>query len=548
MNTKVVPLGALAALAMAVNAAAPAAADPANPSPRARAAPAAFPLVALPPGYRIEKVVGGLTYPTSLAWDGRGRLRVLEAGGQFLDEPPPARLLRISRGRARIVARLTEGDRRQGRRAPSSCAEGPCESRRARGAARPGTGVAASAVGLAYHRDAFYFTHRDAQTRTGAVSRVNPRTGQVTRVFDGILDSQSEHQVNDIKVGPDGRMYVASGPGGNSAVMGLDNAPFIERSPGVHATACRDIVLTGQNFRTPDFRTRNPTVQVLTGAFQPFGRATRPGQRVEGRSRCGGAILSFDPDNPRATLRPFADGLRNVIGITFNRRGEMFAAVNGYDVRGSRPVNDVAEPTYRLQRGHWYGFPDFSAALDPLALPQFDSPDPLQAPQFIGRRMLPMPRRLLPVIDLAASGLRAPDKRLVAGLHENGTSPSMLDVAPDSFGFGGQLFVAEWGDLAPGTSPLRPAPTGYRITRIDPAVGGMAVPFAANRTPGPASELGLRGRGLERPFDVKFGPDGAMYIADYGIGRVNLARLRRGQVPYEFPPRSGAIWPIVRAG
>jgi len=226
----------------------------------------------------------------------------------------------------------------------------------------------------------------------------------------------------------------------------------------------------------------------------------------------------------------------------------MFAAVNGYDVRGSRPVNDQVEPTYWIRRGQWYGFPDFSAALDPLELPQFDTPDPPQAPQFIGRRMLPAPRRLLAVIDPAASRLTAPDKSLVAGLHEVGTSPSMLDVAPESFGFGGNLFVAEWGDLAPGTNPLLPNPGGCRITRIDPAAGGMAAPFAANTTPGPASALRMRGRGLERPFDVKFGPDGAMHIADYGIARVNLARLRRGQVQHEFPRRSGAIWRVVRTG
>ena len=62
------------------------------------------------------------------------------------------------------------------------------------------------------------------------------------------------------------------------------------------------------------------------------------------------------------------------------------------------------------------------------------------------------------------------------------------------------------------------------------------------------SVLGFRGRGLERPFDVKVGPDGAMYIADYGIARVNLARLRRGRVPYEFPRRSGVIWRVVPRG
>jgi hypothetical protein len=123
MKTKFVPLGA-AAVATALAAAVPAAASTPDPNPRAQRN---FPLVGLPPGYRIEKVVGGLTYPTSLAWDGRGRLHVLEAGGQFLDEPPPARLLRISRGRAREVVRLTgRGGGRSGA-AAAACAD-PCGS------------------------------------------------------------------------------------------------------------------------------------------------------------------------------------------------------------------------------------------------------------------------------------------------------------------------------------------------------------------------------------------------------------------------------------
>ncbi len=62
---------------------------------------------------------------------------------------------------------------------------------------------------------------------------------------------------------------------------------------------------------------------------------------------------------------------------------------------------------------------------------------------------------------------------------------------------------------------------------------------------GTASEQGARGRALERPFDVKFGPDGAMYIVDYGVARVNLARIRDGQAPHEFPPRTGAIWRVT---
>jgi sugar lactone lactonase YvrE len=158
-------------------------------------------------------VVGGLTYPTSLAWDDQDRMYVTEAGGQFLEEPPPARILRVDGGRATELVNLTA------------------------------KGIGDSVVGLTFHRGRFFFTHRAAD-RTGGVSSVE-LDGTVSPVFSGIVDSQSEHQVNDIKVGPDGRMYLASGPAANSAVLGIDNAPFVARSPGLRHRPCRDLVLTG---------------------------------------------------------------------------------------------------------------------------------------------------------------------------------------------------------------------------------------------------------------------------------------------------------------
>ena len=74
---------------------------------------------------------------------------------------------------------------------------------------------------------------------------------------------------------------------------------------------------------------------------------------------------------------------------------------------------------------------------------------------------------------------------------------------------------------------------------------GDAVPFVHNALPGPASRQDAKGKGIERPFDVKFGPDGAMYIVDYGVANVNLARIRENQVPYEFLPETGAIWKVT---
>ena len=482
----------------------------------ARAQPNAqqFPTIVLPPGYQIEKIVDGLTYATAMTWDDQGRMYVAEAGGQFLEEPPPPRIMRIEPGRATEVVNLD------------------------------GKGVADSVIGLTWFNGAFYFTHRDPADRTGAVSRVT-LDGTVTRLFSGLLDSQSEHQVGDIKAGPDGRIYVGTGPTANSAVVGIDIAAFVERSPGVRTTPCQDIVLTGQNFQTPDFRTKDPSDTALTGAYVPFGTATTPGQRIPGTNKCGGAILVFDPANPEATLRPYAWGFRNIIGLGWNRAtGDMYAGVNGYDNRGSRPVNDEYDATYKVREGAWYGWPDFSAALEPLTDPKFDAPDQLQAPIFVNGQ--PQPKQLGFLIDHAASGLRIADRSLAFGLHDFNSSPSMLDVAPASWGdLAGSVFVAEYGDLAPNTNPLLDKPAGYQIVRI-PAGGGRAIPFVHNAKPGPASAQNALGMGLERPVDVKFGPDGAMYISDYGVSRVNPARAAEGQVPYEFPPKTGAIWKVTR--
>ena len=50
--------------------------------------------------------------------------------------------------------------------------------------------------------------------------------------------------------------------------------------------------------------------------------------------------------------------------------------------------------------------------------------------------------------------------------------------------------------------------------------------------------------GLERPFDVKFGPDGALYISDYGVVNVNPEQMP----PYQQMAETGAIWRVTRTG
>lgn len=469
-------------------------------------------IVSLEDGFKIEKVVGNLTFPTSITWDDEGKMYVAEAGGGLSTEQlAPSRILMVEQNKTTEIANMT------------------------------GQGVTASVVGLVWHDGKFFITHR-ADDLTGAVSSVT-KDGTVTKIFDGIIDSQAEHQINDIRVGPDGKLYVAVGLAGNAGVIGPSVAPYVMSSPDVRPMPCQDIVLLGKNFKTADFRTTDTSDSVMTGAFMPFGTPSTPGQVVTGVAKCGGSILKFDPNNP-ADITTHAWGFRNLIGIAWSSDGQMYAAENGYDVRGSRPVNDDTDVSLRINEGVWYGIPDFSASREPLTDPKFESPDSLQAAVFVSDDN-PEGKNLGFVIDHQASGLTPPDPSLVLARHEINSSPSMIDVAPASWGdMAGHVFVAEWGDLAPPTNPLRgesPA-LGYRVVRINPA-SGEVTSFASNEgAGGPASELNQAGNGLERPFDVQFGPDGAMYIVDYGAVEVDMSK----KSPYVYKEGTGVIWKISK--
>lgn len=472
-----------------------------------------FPMIQLPEGYRIEKVVEGLTYPTSVTWDDKGAMFVAEAGGGFLDEAPPARILRVDGGQLTEIANLEA------------------------------KGIYPAVVGMVWHKGAFYFTHREPDLM-GAVSKITP-DGTITRLITGIVDSKSDHQPNDIRVGPDGRMYVCNGVGGNSGYMDQSQTPFVLKQPDGRPTVAKDIVLTGVNLRIPNMLTKEQGDMVMTGGFVPYGTETTPGQVIKGTNLAGGAILVFDPDNAQASVKPYAWGFRNVVGIAWNKKGEMFACQNGYDQVAERPIADAYDPTYRVKEGAWYGWPDFTANGDPVTSSKYEPPHSLLGQFYQNGKLLE--RKVHFIIDHKASGLSAPDKSLVFGLHEINSSPSKPDVAPDGWGdLTGSLIVPEWGDMAWFNNATRMKPAGNRISRIS-ADGGDPEPFIQNKQTGPASEQGGEpGQGIERPFDVKFGPDGAMYIVDFGAHRINMARMTEGHFPFEFVPKSGVIWKVTR--
>ena len=114
-----------------------------------------------------------------------------------------------------------------------------------------------------------------------------------------------------------------------------------------------------------------------------------------------------------------------------------------------------------------------------------------------------------------------------------------LAIAPaGAFGFEGQAFVALFGDLAPITTPRLATPVGFRVVRVD-LERREIVDFAVNRIEGPASKLPHDG--FERPSHCAFGPDGALYVTDFG--EIDIAPEKAG---IRVQAGAGSLWRIRR--
>jgi glucose/arabinose dehydrogenase len=462
------------------------------------------PDIQVPDGFRAVRIVQGLDYPSAIAFDDTGRLYILESH----TVPVPLTKRRI----LKVVKEHLEEVELRGDAAPTG----------------------EIAVGLTFHEGWLYFSHEEKDGRFG-VSRVRPEGGTVEAVLRG-LPTQGDHDVNYLVFDRQGTLYFGLGSATNSGIVSSHdpvNGKWLKAHPEAREIPCKDIVLTGQTFTEANALTPEEGDKATTGAYQPYARSGAT--RVAGEPLCTCAIYKL----PRGATQPqlVAWGFRNPVALAIDERGQLYVGMHGADIRGTRPVLDDPDAIYRVREGAWYGWPDYSAALEPLTDPRYRPPQRYLAEGHTGIEFL---------IDHAASGLRPPDRSLLVVATVPHAALGGMTVVPREGPFarwGGQLLISEMGDFKPTTDPVHPeVRAGFQVEVVDVA-SGRRTTFARNRgtgAPVPASSLDLQ-EAFERPVDVKVGPDGLVYVLDFGV-------FESTEKAAKVMPKTGKVFRIEPVG
>ena len=438
--------------------------------------------------------------------------------------------------------------------------------------------------GTLFATDSNQATHGTGQNNSSRIVTVDPQSGKVTPFITGL--PTGDHPTEQLAF-KSGWIYWSQGSTTNSGVVGLDNNGG-KNQPDI---PCQDIVLSNNVFDSGG--------GVFTSGYMPFGK-TNPGGTIKAFTNtqtsvvrqgvCDGAILRAQLNNPN-NIQAFSWGYRNGYAIRFAPEnhplhGQMLVGEDGPDERGARPSNGAPDNLHIARQNpdgtpDYHGWPDrfgflpsSQAVFNPIGGPSDDLCvfDPANPPSKCTVASLALIlSEDVPIRDVLAFPPQAITSPLA--IEAADSSFTGLDFVPNSFVGGpvqnGAVLYALEGDF--GFSPPNASDTcdshspplpgcaapevGHEIRLLNfTASQGNQMPalqiqnFARNATGDQAFITGARG--FNRPTNIRFGPDGCAYIADYGAVRDVGADTHFVGPPANGPllqiPGTGVIWKICK--
>ena len=395
------------------------------------------------------------------------------------------------------------------------------------------------AGGRLFVTDSNQATHQhNGQNNSSRIVLVDPISGAVTPFITGL--PTGDHPTEQLAF-KDGYIYWSQGSTTNSGVVGLDNGGGGNQQD----IPCQDIVLSSNVFDSGGGK--------KTSGYSAFG-VQRPGATVKAFESalhpgvCDGAILRARLDDPVNTIKPFSWGYRNPYAIRFAPanhalKGGLLAGEDGGDERGARPTNNYPDMLQLAQLNadgtpDYHGWPDrfgflesTQAMFNPVGGPGDDLcvPDPKNKPSLCTQASLDL--ILSEDIPVKAVLARAPQQiTSPLAIEAPDSSFTGIDFVPDSFAQGlvqrgAALYTLE-GDFgfSKGNATAPGPEVGHEVKLINFSKPGEPLElkiqrFAHNVTFEQAFVNPDHLRGFNRPTNVRFGPDGCAYVADYGAVR-----------------------------
>lgn len=484
--------------------------------------------VSVPKGYRVDVVAQGLDYLSDITFGPNGEIYLAVVGGHTYGtsykKAPPASILQIlPNGETKTIvgpdkvlpldvirnAEATEYIEINGRPVPTAY-DLP-------------EGIIMPVTGVTYHDGKLYISHR------ARISTYDLETGELNTIVDN-LPSWGEFLNTKPKFHED-KMYFTQASQGNLGPIDSHWMKVITAldKPLAREVPCEDVTLQGRDFWVRNGFTKDPHDAELSGVYVPFGFETTEGQVIEGQHKCNGAMYRAEPDG--SNLEVIAWGLRSNFGYDFSPSGRLVITQNSCNPIPPRKVFDDYEPVYEIEEGAWYGWPEYCSSI-PITDQRFRLPedtdykgkpsrlsfvltDETRERLLDGRTEPPEPLALLPVHS-AAEGM-------VFGREDFGMDPE------------NEILVAEMGNIVPFRRDEQP---GFRVQKVNLQTGEYS-DFMTNKGGGPASVVG--NKGLERPLQLAWGPDGALYVVDFGI--INITK--KGM---NAQPNSAVVWKVTHTG
>jgi hypothetical protein len=382
-------------------------------------------------------------------------------------------------------------------------------------------------------------------------------------------------------------IYWSQGSVTNAGVVGHDNGgpvggPADTAGTIQHEIPCQDVVLSGNNFDSGDGH--------ITGGYLPHGVPGAAGVVVPAFSgatqlgMCTGAILRARLDDPQHTVEPVSFGYRNPFGLRFAPdvlivdgdrvnhplAGALLISENGEDERGARPTNNapdrlhVVRPSEGLDFHGWpdrFGFLESTQAVfNPVGGPADDCESCVVGKPVRNLLQFPPQPPVAPLAlepaDVAAVGLDFVPSPFAGGGNP-GTAVAQGDALvtrEGDFGFSAGNGVPEAGHDIEMVHFLKDG--RVQLTRFAfncSAADQVTDPDGRKRCTDPADQaFSNQIRGINRPVDGKFGPDGAFYLVDFGavrdFGRSDPRTLftNPADAPLVQIPGTGVIWKISK--